>query len=249
MRYRIVPVKNVTRLTEAGDALINRGYGMPGMGLIFGATGYGKTTAATWFVNHCHGVYVRAMATTTPSSLLGTICKELDMAPMRSCAPMTEAIVEKLAQTGRPLFVDEADYLADSKRMTETLRDLHDMATVPVILIGMAGIQRKLAHRQQLSGRLAQWVEFAPCDMEDARMLASQLCEVSVADDLLAKLHRKASGSVRLLVVGLGRIEHYARARGLDSIAATDWRGGDDFFLGSAPKVTTGGKVAALGAR
>ena len=63
MKYAIAPVKNVVRLSQAGDALNNRALGMPGMGLIWGPTGYGKTTAATWFINRCDGVYVRAMAT------------------------------------------------------------------------------------------------------------------------------------------------------------------------------------------
>lgn len=247
MNYKIVSVKNVTRLSNAGDALIDRGLGMPGMGLIWGHTGYGKSTAATWFVNRVHGVYVRAMATWTPSAMLGAILRELEASPKGSCAQMAEVIVEKLAQSGRPLFIDEADYLVDNKRMTETLRDLHDLSTVPVILIGMAGIQRSLQHRQQLFGRIAQWVEFQPADLDDTRILADALCEVEVADDLLEQLYRAASvfkapgakvtgASVRLVVVGLARIEHYARTRGLESINSSQWRGGNEFFLGHAPR-------------
>src|SRR3990167_8645189 len=143
MKYKICHIKNVARLAEAGDALINRGPRMPGMGLIYGPTGYGKSTASAWFVNQCHGVYVRAVALWSPSSMLETILRELRCeARGNSNARRVDAIIDKLAETGRPLFVDEADYLLDSKRMIETLRDLHDLATVPVILIGMDGIQR-----------------------------------------------------------------------------------------------------------
>jgi len=255
VKHRIIPVKNVARVHEASEALIQRDLGMPGMGLIYGETGYGKSTAATWLVNRTRGVYVRAMATSTPSSLLGSILRELDQDPKGSCAQMVERIVELLARSGRPLFIDEADYLADSKRLTETLRDIHDLSLVPVILVGMAGIQRKLVHRRQLSGRLAQWVEFQPCDFEDARALADGMCEVEVADDLLARLHKHAAGEIRRITVGLGRIEHYARARSLESVCAADWREGDEgFFLGGgrgrAPARPKGGaKVAAIGGR
>lgn len=257
MRHRIVPVKNVARLSEASEALIQRGLGMPGMGLIWGHTGFGKTTAATWLINRVNGVYVRPIATTTPSTFLGSILRELDQEAKGSCAQMVERIVEALATSMRPLFIDEADYLADSKKLTETLRDIHDLSTVPVVLIGMAGIQRKLAQRQQLSGRIAQWVEFGPADLEDARWLADGLAEVAVQDDLLERLHRAAGGEVRRITVGLGRIEQQAKVRSLESIGAADWTLGDEgFFLprtggdGGSQKGGRGpAKVSSMGGR
>jgi len=246
MRYKICHTKNVARLSEAGDSLINRGPGMPGMGLIYGPTGYGKSTSATWFVNQCNGIYVRAMAMWCPSAMLAAILRELDIEQYGNNAVMCDRIIENLARHNRPLFIDEADYLLDSKRMVETLRDLHDMATVPVILIGMDGIQRKLLGRQQLAGRLAEWVEFAGADIEDARVLADGLCEVKVGDDLLEQLHLAASAklkggkivggaSARLMVVGLSRIEQLARHRGNKVMHLKDWPRGRDFFLGDAP--------------
>lgn len=245
MKYKICPIKNVARLAEAGDALINRGPGMPGMGLIYGPTGYGKTTATTWFINQCNGVYVRAMATWSPSAMLSTVLRELDVEPHGNNARMAETVIDKLAAQGRPLFLDEADHILDSKRMVETLRDLHDLATVPVVLIGMDGIQRKIQARQQLTGRILEWVQFQGADQKDARVLADGLCEVPVADDLLEQLHAAASAkrrgeivggaSARLLVVGLARIEYYARSRGHQKMNAGNWPRGKEFFLGEAP--------------
>lgn len=236
MRYQIVPVSNVVRLSEAGNALIERGYGMPGMGLIHGETGAGKTTAATWFITRCHGVYIRAMATSSPSSLLGSILRELDIEPRGSCAQLVETIVAKLAESQRPLFVDEADYLVENKRLVDTLRDIHDLATVPVVMIGMAGIQRKIRGRQQLAGRIAQTVEFHPATEADALLIARTLCEVAVADDLVKAIHAKAGGSMRLLVVGLGKVEAHAKALGKKSLALADWTG-EDFFIAAPAKL------------
>lgn len=233
MKYSMVPVKNVSRLEEAGEALIQRGFGMPGMGVIWGETGAGKTTAVTWFANRCNAVYVRAMATWSPASMLNSILRELDQLPRRqSCAPMVEQIVEALAMSNRPLFIDEADYVINQKRMTETLRDLHDMASVPVVLVGMEGIQKRIIHAQQVSGRIAQWVKFQPCDLADTEKLAKGLCEVGIATDLLASLHEAAKGQIRLMVVGLSKIEQRAKARGLEVISLCDWKRGESFFLG-----------------
>src|SRR4051812_45299093 len=136
MRSKIVPVSNISRLLEAANALLTRAYGMPGMGLIEGQTGYGKSTAVTWLAIRLNGVYVRALAATTPSSLLESICKELGIGKRATNIAAIEDIVQKLAETGRPLFIDEADYLADKRKLIETLRDIHDLATVPVVLIG-----------------------------------------------------------------------------------------------------------------
>lgn len=242
MRSKIVPVSNIQRLTEAANALLERATGMPGMGLIYGETGFGKTTGVTWLITRVNGVYVRALATTTPSSLLASIARELDLAPRPSNVQTVEAIVQKLAVTGRPLFIDEADYLIENKRTVETLRDIHDLATVPVVLIGMAGVQRKIQSRQQLTGRIAQWVEFQPASLADCQALARELAEVTIADDLLKRVHETTRGSVRLIVVGLNRVEGYARARGMNAIALKDWPAQADFFLGNAPRA---GKVRA----
>ncbi|MDE2468833.1 MAG: ATP-binding protein [Bradyrhizobium sp.] len=234
MKSKIVLVNNVARLAEAGEALLHRAPGMPGMGLVHGETGYGKTTAVTWYVNRCNGIYVRAWATWTPAAMFSAILHELGRAARGSCAQMMGDIIEALAMSGRPLFVDEADYLADSKRMCESLRDLHDMATVPVILIGMGGIDQRLAHRKQLTGRVLADVRFHPLEETDAQKIAAELCEVRVEPDLVADLNKKAAGSVRLTVVGLERVERWAKAQGIARVSLGAW-GKRAFFTGEAP--------------
>ncbi|EAU53561.1 AAA family ATPase [Mariprofundus ferrooxydans] len=232
MRSKILKVKNVARLTIAGEALTSRSIGMPGMGLIYGPTGAGKTTAITWYINQCNGVYVRAWAVWSPSAMLEAISSELNLPKMRSLASMAAAIVAKLEETGRPLFIDEADYVIEQQRMVETLRDLHDMSAVPVILIGMEGIHRKIQARKQVSGRLAEWVEFTPCDLDDARLLADGLCEVIVDDDLLAALHKSTHGLARNMTVGLSRIEARGKKNGKARMSLADWPKGEPFFVG-----------------
>lgn len=237
MKSRIVPISNVARLQEAGQLLLNRAPNTPGMGLVWGDTGLGKTTACVWYMNQCNAVFVRAMALWTPTTMLKAILRELAIEPRQSsCAEMAMLIVDKLAEGNRPLFIDEADFILDKHRMVETLRDLHDLASVPVILIGMAGIQNKLGNKlRQLTGRMMRWVEFQPATMNDALMLADQLCEVQVAEDLVAMLHASTSGHVRNIIVGLAQIETLARREGLDIVRAKDWpKRASFFFAGKA---------------
>lgn len=236
MRNKLAPVKNVAALQAAFESLSGRDFGVPGMGLVYGETGAGKTTAITKLVNTTRGVYVRANATWTPSAMLGSIMTELGAAPLHNGgAAMVRHITNTLAESNRPLFVDEADYLLGNTKMLETLRDIHDVSSVPVVLIGMAGIERKLVHRPQLAGRISQWVEFSPCDYEDAQILCRTVCEVEIDEPLLKTLHTEAKGSVRLMVVGLSRIEAAARANGWKTVTADLW-GNRPLFLSNAPK-------------
>lgn len=236
MRNKLAQVKNVAALQAAFQSLADRDFGVPGLGLVYGETGAGKTTAITWLVNRTRGVYVRGKAAWTPNAMLSDIMIELGAAPLHNGgAAMVRHITNVLAESNRPLFVDEADYLTGNVRMLETLRDIHDVSGMPVVLIGMSGIERKLVHRKQFVGRVSQWVEFAPADLEDARILCSTVCEVEIDDELLHQVHAESKGSVRLMVVGLSRIEAAARANGWSTVTAEQW-GNRRLFLANAPK-------------
>lgn len=233
MRNQMAIIKNVTNLLDAYAALSARDNGIPGIGLLHGETGAGKSTAIAWLVtrNNVNGIYVRANATWTPSSMLAAILGELGNSPIHNrSAEMVNLITDQLSLTGRPLFVDEADYLLHNPKMLETLRDIHDISSSPVVLIGMAGIEKRIVHRLQLARRISQWVEFLPTDLADARTLTDKVCEVQVQDDLLKRLHDEAKGSVGLMVVGLSRIEAFARGSDLTTIGLQQW-GNRQLFL------------------
>lgn len=230
MRNKLARVKNVTHFASAYKALEKRDSGIPGMGLVYGFTGSGKSTTVAWIVNQCYGIYVRATSLWTPSAMMSAILTELGIAPLHGCAKMLAVTTECITKNSRPLFVDEADYLLGNLRMLEALRDIHDLTGVPVVLIGMAGIERKLVHRKQLSRRISQWIEFQPCDLEDTELLAETVCEVKVHEDLLSRLHKEANGSIGLMTVGLSRIEAYAKTQRWHAINAEQWRD-QPFFL------------------
>lgn len=231
MRNNLAITKSVAALQVAYEELAGRSAGIPGMALVHGYTGAGKTTAITWLVNRTEGVYVRAMRTWTPNTMLRKIMAELQAAGMGRNADMVDHIVTALQESNRPLFVDEADYLLKDGDMIETLRDIHDLSGVPVVMVGMEGIERRLNARPQLARRISHWVEFLRSDLADARDIARATCEVQVDDELLHRLHQEAGGSVGLMVVGLARIEQLAKANGWTSVDAEQW-GARKLFIG-----------------
>lgn len=237
MRKQMAITKNVVGLRSAYEYLLHRDHGIPGMGLVHGNTGHGKTTAIAWLVNQVNGVYVRAAATWTPSAMLGVIMQELGAEPIKNnSSEMVRHIISTLSPTNRLLVVDEADYLFSNLKMLETLRDIHDVSGCPVILVGMQGIEKRVVHRPQLRRRISQWIEFRAADLDDARTVTSTVCEVEIEDDLLQQVHAEAEGNVGLMVVGLARIEQLSRANGWKKIDAERW-GNRQLFLSRAPKL------------
>lgn len=224
MRIAVAKTKNLSNLARAADQLRTRNIGTPGIGLIWGPSGLGKTTAATWFCDQYDAVYVRAWSTWTPGAMLGAICAALDLPAQTRIASAIDQIVLALSRTQRPLFVDEADYLLGSARLLDTLRDLHDVSSAPVIVVGMGEFRRRAERREQFSGRVTARVEFRPADIEDARTTATAMLErVRPTDDLLARLVQETGGSMRRIVSGLAQVERLATRRRLAEVSLADW--------------------------
>lgn len=224
MRIAVAKTKNLSNLARAADQLRTRNIGTPGIGLIWGPSGLGKTTAATWFCDQYDAVYVRAWSTWTPGAMLGAICAALDLPAQTRIASAIDQIVLALSRTQRPLFVDEADYLLGSARLLDTLRDLHDVSSAPVIVVGMGEFRRRAERREQFAGRVTARVEFRPADLEDARTTATAMLErVRPTDDLLGRLVQETGGSMRRIVSGLAQVERLATRRRLAEVSLADW--------------------------
>lgn len=251
MKSRVVPIKNIARLAVAADALTTRAVGLPGMGLVHAPIGYGKSVATMWLANYSNCVYVRAVATETPLSLLGTILQELRCVPRGGCAQRTREAVLALANAGRPLLIDETNLLLDSRRahdLAETLRDIHDLSLMPVVLVGDETVEPRIQHREQLASRIHQHVRFEPIDREDARLLADQLCDVKIADDLLDHIyaHPRVNRVTRRFVTALANAERRARTKGWKEIDLAGWGRGDVFTQADVAAEAPSGKVAVL---
>ena len=226
MKNKTVLTSNIRKFLLAMQALSERGVGGEGMGLLWGEPGEGKSTTIAYVVNSRGGVFLRARVTWTVTSMLQALMRELDLEPSHRRDPMIERAIEELMRHGRPIIVDEADYLFRQTDMLDALRDIYDSAGVPVVLVGMGDIARRIRTNERFSRfrrRITQWVEFAGLTMEDARRVADELCEVHVSDDLLARLHEETRGNIGRVVIGLERIERLGRSSRLDTVGLAEF--------------------------
>ncbi|CAM3930533.1 MULTISPECIES: AAA family ATPase [Pseudoalteromonas] len=235
MKTKIAIVSNVVATQMMVEALTQRAHGVPGIGLIYGDPGLGKTTATAWLVNRCDGIYIRATSGMSLTQLLRQIVKELSGPDIYTREAMLNYIIEHMAISNRTLFIDEADYLLNDKNTLEIVRDIHDLTYCPVVLIGMESVRRKLQRHRQFYNRISEWLEFKPTQFEDLQIIVNAVIEpvLTIQDDLLKQLLSDTDGEVRRIITGLSKIEAFALANGLTSIDLQQW-GSKEFFLKKA---------------
>lgn len=231
MKNQLAVVKNVERLQDAFGSLESRNLNLPGMALIYGYTGAGKTFAVTQMMTRFRGVFVRAWSTWTPNAMLANITRELGGEASRWTSPMVDFVVKQLVIQERPLFVDEVNHIDANRQMMHLLRDIHDTTGVPVVMISEETTPRKISRYPQIAGRIYESVEFKALDMEDMHTLSDTICEVDVAEDLLAKLHRDTDGNMRMATDGLAKIERMAKTNGFNRVTVEQW-GARKFVFG-----------------
>ena len=244
MKHKIVEVKNVLRTQDMFANLQSRSDITPGIGLIHGASGFGKTTTVTYMVNQLTSMgslpaFVRCCATDTPSSFLARVMKELGSEPIFPLRKSVDFIINTMNEQQIALFVDEADHIVGQSKTMETIRDIYDATELPVVLIGMEEIVRRISHRKQLFNRISEWVEFMPADNEDVSMFATELLEidVDVGEDLLDYIRQRSGGEVRRTLIALEKIERFALSNELDFVDKAVWGDGQLFLNHSRRQV------------
>lgn len=227
MKYTIAYTENVAQASILLSQLVSRSPAVPGIGLMDGRPGLGKTMATLKLLNNLdNGVYLRAVRLETPTTYLDRLLKELGVRECpRSRMAKFEKVVDVLSREPRVIFLDEADYYMDQPELLETIRDIHDLTNTAIILVGMDKIARKVAGLPQLDSRISARYEFQPAAIDDLRAMVRDLFEdgIEVADDLLRRVLTETGGSYRLAAIALENIERKAQVDGVARIDLALW--------------------------
>lgn len=237
----VAPLQNVGLCLGALDKAAKRPGHLPGLVVLYGPSGYGKSTSAAYVATRTDAYYVEARSSWTKKALLESILTSMDIRrgrtiqPARTISGMVDQAAEQLARSGRPLIIDEMDHVVD-RNAVELVRDLYEASRAAILLIGEEQLPGKLAAWERFHGRILDWVAAQPADLDDARALRDMYCDrVRVADDLLADLVAVARGSVRRICVNLERIQEQGQLDGLDEMDRAAW-GGRPLYTGEAPR-------------
>lgn len=229
------PLKNVSLMMQLYTRLADRGSQLPGLGVFYGHSGYGKTRAAIFLQNKTGGLRVEIGESWNRKTFLQAILRECGVqTPRGTIADLAGEAILRLAETPeRPLIIDEADKLV-SKGMIELVREIYEASQAPILLIGEELLPQKLEISERTHNRVLEWTPAQPCDLDDVRHLARLAAPGLAFDDaLLERIRVESRGVARRVDVNLARLVEWARGRGVSELSSAAYDGG--FYTGVAP--------------
>lgn len=129
-------IANLDMVAVAMEKLTGRVQGLPGMGVLYGPPGYGKTVAASAIALATRGYYVQMRSAWSRKTLLEKIIFEMGAKPSGTIPVLLDQICEQLATSGRPLLIDEFDFALRSDAMVELVRDIYEGSQGTILLVG-----------------------------------------------------------------------------------------------------------------
>lgn len=217
MKKVFVKTKNVKRFITMTNNLQNRAEGVPGMGLVYGEPGLGKTQTINWWAFKNDALLIRCTKLMTPKWLLTEILSEMDEVVPYRISECFNLVIKNLIQNPQVLIVDEIDYLTIDSNIIETLRDIHDKTNIPVIFVGMAQAHSRLRRFKHLYDRLSEIIKFEPFTPADISLIVKELSEVEMTDCAI-KYIAHSTNRFRQIVKLINKAEILAKANGLSSV-------------------------------
>lgn len=235
---QIAQIHNLSLVRTATERLNGRTSGLPGMAVMYGPAGYGKTTAALAIANENRAYFVQMRSAWARKTLLEKILLEMGAKAHGTIPQMLDQVCEQLATSRRMLMIDEFDHCVKHDSMVELVRDIYEGSQATLMLLGEEMLPQKLKKWERFHSRILSWIPAQPVSLQDARALAPIYCpQVNVSDDLLELLVKRSAGSVRRVSVNLASIYDTANLEGWDSVNLNSW-GDRQIYTGEAPRRT-----------
>ena len=216
MKKVFVKTKNVKQLISMMNRLKEREDGVPGMGLVYGEPGLGKTYAITWWAAQNDAILIRSANLMSARWLLEEMVEELGEIPYNKFSDIFNQVISQLIKNPRTIIVDEMDYLTIYSRAFETLRDNYK-TNVPIVLVRMGTANKRLQRHKHLYDRLLEIIKFEPFSKQDITSIIDQLSEVQFTD-CAKKLLYTRTNRFRQLVKTISKAEQVAKSNGIKEI-------------------------------
>ena len=137
---------------------------------------------------------------TSELEFLKSLCRELGVPrPPHRKGPCFVEIIDRLLVNPRPIFLDEIEKL--SSHFLDVVRDLADLAKVPVILIGEAELPAVMRRNARVWSRTQQQLEFDPISSADIIYYFAESTgnAIKLTPTMLEIIDRSTAGDFRLV--------------------------------------------------
>lgn len=230
----VAPTSNIGLVHAVMEQLVKRAPGLPGIGVFYGRSGVGKSFGASYASHPAgfNGIYVRCRSVDTKRSLCVLICKAIGITARGNVPELIDEITQVLALSGRPLIIDEVDHIVET-RTFELIRDLHDAADSPVLLIGEERLPSKMRKHERFDNRVLVWQPAVLCTPADFDLLQKQYAgAIDIAPELKKRVLAETHGITRRVVVNLENIKRWCDRTGV-KMAPAD--ADVELYTGAAP--------------
>lgn len=219
----VAPLRNVMLLGALIRKLQLRDEGMPGMACFHGFSGYGKSQAALYNTQATKACWVEVKSVWTRKALTEKICLNLGIPTGRTVAESVEKIGAELAESNRPLLLDEAHILCTDSMM-KLVHDLYESSHgSSIVLIGEEMLPQSLSRWERVHNRMLAWEPAQPADLREVSILASLKCpNLSISTEVLEHTLNISQAVARRIVGNLNAVKDYARTEGKPMIDAGD---------------------------
>lgn len=217
MKKVFVKTNNVKRFITMMNNLQNRAEGVPGMGLVYGEPGLGKTHAIKWWAFKNDAILIRCNQMMSARWLLKEILDYMSEIKPYTVSELFNEVIRNLILTPKVLIVDEIDYLTIDSKAVEILRDIHDKTNIPVVLVGMTSANSRLKKFSHLYDRLSEIVKFERFSKADIKTIVKELSEIELTDCAIKYIYSNLN-RFRQIVKVINKAETIAKANGLSSI-------------------------------
>lgn len=217
MKTGLIKTTNLKRFVSLMSTLENLPSNIPKLALVYGEHGLGKTQTILWWATNNDAVYVRATRGMTPRWLLSDIADELGEAKLYFTMDLFSSITTNLIKNPKIIIIDEVDYLVNKGDSIEILRDLHDKTKVPIVLVGMGGVDKKISRFKHLEDRIYQKLCFEKFTAKDIKDIIFELTDLNFTDDALAFIASK-SNQFRQIIKMVNRLEKIANTNNISEI-------------------------------
>lgn len=223
MQDKFVEIKNAKRFRAAVARVHHHNLkGIERMALIYGDPGLGKTETAIQYAAGNGAIFLRMRKLMNARWLLRDLVKELGDYPARYTEGLFNQVVDLLERKKKTLILDEVDYFTSDSKVTETLRDIHDITGTPMIFIGMNQADKRLKRYPHLYDRFVEIVKFQPLDREDVELMVKELSNINFSEDAIDRITELSEGKIRRVLGLIHRMEYTAQNNKLKSISAKD---------------------------
>lgn len=174
--------------------------GEPCLVCVESVPGRGKTfKAQAWAAQH-DAVYFRVASIWKRSELdfIQALCFELGIiSPPCRKGRCYALAVERLAGTGRVVFVDEVQRLP--KDFLNIVLDLSDATACPFVLIGEPELRAIMQGNKRVWSRTFQHLEFEPITRSDIALYAAEAAGIKLGGAVTSILLQSCAGDFRIL--------------------------------------------------